>query len=163
MSDEGSLKLSSEEDLAGSDRQRSLSPEALPAVAQAEEGQERAEEAEDPQRLETSEAPRAHSALQSWAKGRKDKSKPGLPVLSAATVNSMTYDLDMMLDPKVQRTATDRLSSTLNLSSSDFVKLNRESAGKPQASRSKDDAGKARPSYPDQINVEERFYKYRKT
>lgn len=162
MSDEGSLKFSSEEDLAGSDRQRSLSPEALPAVAQAEEGQERAEEAEDPQRLETSEAPRAHSALQSWAKGRKDKSKPGLPVLSAVTVNSMTYDLDMMLDPKVQRTATDRLSSTLNLSSSDFVKLNRESAGKPQASRSKDDAGKARPSYPDQTNVEERFYKYRK-
>ena len=162
MSDEGSMKFSSDDDLAGSDRQRSLSPEALPAVAQAEEAHEKADEAETPERQDTGEAPRTKSALQNWSRGLKDKPKPGLPTLSAATFNSMTYDLDMLLDPKVQRTAPDRLSSTLNLSSSDFVKLNKELAGKPHASRSKDDTGKPRVSYPDQTNVEERFYKYRK-
>ena len=166
MSDEGSLKLSSDDDLAKSDRQRSLSPEALEAVPQAEEEQERAEEVKDlapaEHRVDTSDAPRSHSALQTSSRGRKDKSQAGLPLLSAANVNSMTYDLDQLLDPKLQRHPSERLSATFNLNTSDFVKLNRELAGKPLASRSKDDSARPRPSYPDQGNVEERFYKYRK-
>ena len=98
-----------------------------------------------------------------------------IPVINSSTIDPIKYDLDRLLDPKIQKQAEtgDRFSAShqappprkqRNPDEPDFLKLNRESALRPRASSgySYDEGDKRLSHHPDPVNVEERFYKYRR-
>lgn len=96
------------------------------------------------------------------AKPKPRPSKPlsSMPVLNTLTANSLTYDLDQLTDPRVQRKTLEPRQSE-----SDFIKRNKEMAGKQRSSRSRDSQDQLRSNgsnYKDQVDVESRFYRYRK-
>jgi len=97
------------------------------------------------------------------------KGKALLPLMNPVTVDRNTYDLDRLLSPHVQKKAEtlDRFSAAhleggnslpRDSTATDFVKRNRESAGrlsqeKPEARRRSTD---------DSYGVDERFYSYQR-
>lgn len=105
-------------------------------------------------------APKSRPKAKPQSKPQSSPKPVSMPVLNSLTANALTYDLDQLTDPRVQRKTLEPRKSE-----SDFVKRNREMAGKQKSSHSRDSEGQPRSSgngYKDQVDVESRFYRYRK-
>ena len=86
------------------------------------------------------------------------KSTNSIPILNSLISNTDTYDLDQLTDQKRQKN-----TSITRKSNSDFVKMNREMAGKRMSTHSRENSEQRRgTTYRDQTDVEGRFYQYRK-
>jgi len=117
-------------------------------------------EAAIPLALLTAPKPRPKAKPKPKPKPQASPKPASMPVLNSLTANALTYDLDQLTDPRVQRKTLEPRKSE-----SDFVKRNREMAGKQRSSHSRDSEGQPRGSgstYKDQVDVESRFYRYRK-
>jgi len=126
--------------------------------------------------LTTADPYPAPETLQSNGNFKKAVAAPlVIPVVNSSTIDPVKYDLDRLMDPKIQKLAVtgDRFSAPHQAppprkqrdpNEPDFLKLNSASAAQPGVRPSYSYGGREErhSHYPDPVNVQGRFYDYMK-